>query len=170
METLPPEIILNYIIPNFYGSLFDTKAIISLKKTSTFFYELLNSEEQYILKHYSFFKHREYYVPKCFSTIRELSFYQSNFFFPKWILKEIPQFYNIPIENNFNKTNYNITRGIHLFFPFIKIKVNSKEAIIIFSSANYSYKSDWLMNPDNPKFIFKEDKKRIINLIKEVLA
>lgn len=169
MENLPPEIILNYIIPNFYGSLLDTKSLFALKSTSKFFYNLLKNEEKYILKHYFLFKHKEFYMNKYFDTIKELSLYQSNFFFPKWILDEIPNFHNIPIENNFNKTKYEITRGIHLFFPFIKIKVDTEQSIIIFSSANYSYKNDWLMNPDNPKFIFKDDKKRIINLIKEVL-
>lgn len=169
METLPPEIILNYIIPNFYNSLLDTKSLLALKATSKFFYNLLESEEQYILKHYSFFKHREFYIPEWFDTINELSIYQCNFFFPSWILNEIPNFQNIPIENDFNKTKYLITRGIHLFYPFIKIKLDNEQSIIIFSSANYSYKNDWLINPNNPKIIFEKDKKRIINVIKDLL-
>ena len=66
MECLPPEIILNHIIPYFYESLFDAFSFSSLMLTSRYFHNILSKNQEYIIKNYNKINHKEYYLkPNC---------------------------------------------------------------------------------------------------------
>lgn len=181
METLPPEIIINHIIPQFFGSLFDCSSYISLMLTNKFFYNILSKEQAHTLKKYESFKHREYYVSKNFDSIKELSEHQINFFFPEWLKNCFSNFNRVPVyngnvnENILSKLNYNFVKGIALFYPYLAIKcwkidenkIDKNHWLIIFSSANYSYKSFWLIDEprSNYKVVMNDTKINIKTLI-----
>ena len=122
MENLPPEIIINHIIPQFFGSLFDCYSYTSLMLTNKFFYNILSKEQAYTLKKYESFKHYEFYVSKNFDSIKELFKHQTNFFFPEWLIKCFSNFKKIPVYNGnvnekiLSKLNYNFfVKALHFF-------------------------------------------------------
>ena len=59
MECLPPEIILNHIIPYFYESLFDAFSFKSLMLTSRYFHNILSKNQEYIIKNYNKITHKD---------------------------------------------------------------------------------------------------------------
>ena len=83
MECLPPEIILNHILPQFYEALFDSFSYNSLLLTSKYFYNILSKNQEYIVKNYNKINHKEYYIKKDFKTVREGGELSKFIFFPE---------------------------------------------------------------------------------------
>lgn len=181
METLPPELILDYIIPQFYESIFDAFSYKSLLMTSRYFYKVLSENQVYIVKNYNKYNHKEYYIKHDFKTIKELVLYQTYFFFPYWLSKNIENFNTIPIFNQKNDKKldlsmpHSVIKGMALFYPYISIKCwriledNKYEpySFSIFSNGNYTYRGDWLMNNDFITIVSEIDKQNIITLLKK---
>lgn len=180
MESLPSEIILNYIVPYFYESLFDAFSFKSLMLTSKYFHTILSKNQEFIVRNYNKIPHKEYYIKHDFKTVKELVYYQNYFFFPFWLTSNIPQFRQLPIfnqskdENLVLKTPYSIIKGIALFYPYLSIKcwkiVGEKRkpfCLTVFSNGNYNYRGDWLMNSSFVNVLSKNDKEKIILLLQK---